>query len=244
MTMSAERMSKWINKAVPGGTFLVLLHEQSVGTPLCVATWTREDVEEAREQAQSIGADVLSAAQDHADSVGEGCRFLLQWQNETTRAIRSIVHRAVPSDREPGEHALHAEFVSPNAMIGQLLGHISQQQRVINGSIGAVLAAYERALLMQQKTIESQGAVITARAADAVEGELGGAESGELIALKARALEKLIELGPDVVRMAASSVAHWAANRGPDPEPGNVNGRAMAAAAAAEAAVANGRKAS
>ena len=220
MTLSSEKLSTWVNKVVPGGRALVVLHEQAMGGPgLTVATWMREDVDEARENGQSIGAEVLSSTQDHADSVGESCRFQIQWQNDKGQTLRSIVHRAVPTDRPTNEHALHAEFVSPNAMIGQLLSHISQQQRVINGSIGAVLAAYERALVMQQKTMETQASIIIATRQELATTAVLPAEAPELTALKTRAFEKLLELGPDVIRtVVASVVAHKFASNDNDDE--------------------------
>jgi hypothetical protein len=202
--MTPEKLSQWVNKLVPGGRALVLAHDQAVGQPLVVATWTREDVDEALEQNKSIGAQVLDAAQDHADSVGEGCRFTLQWQSDTGKTLRAIVHRAAPSERPQNEHALHAEFVSPNAMIGQLLSHISQQQRVINGSIGAVLSAYERALHMQTKTIEQQNVMLTASRVELQ--TVGGGADVQLSQLKADALRKFLDLGPDVVRMAIAAI--------------------------------------
>lgn len=202
--MTPEKMSAWVTKVVPGGRSLVLAHDQAVGQALVVATWMREDVDECVENNRSIGAQVLDAAQDHADSVGEGCRFSLQWKSDTGQTLRAIVHRAAPSERPANEHALHAEFVSPNAMIGQLLSHISQQQRVINGSIGAVLSAYERALHMQTKTIDQQNAMLAASRAELQQTTVGSGDV-QLAQLKTEALRKFVDLGPDVMRMAIAA---------------------------------------
>lgn len=233
--MTPEKLSQWVNKVVPGGRTLVLAHDQAVGQPLVVATWTREDVDEAQEQNKSIGAQVLDAAQDHADSVGEGCRFTLQWQSDTGKTLRAIIHRAQPTERPENPHAAHAEFVSPNAMIGQLLSHISQQQRVINGSIGAVLSAYERALVMQQKTLESQASIILAQRDERLSSPVVGGDEA-LIALKADALRKLVEFGPEIAKMALTAFAMRGSNGGADEdeEPSNDN------AAPPPAAIANG----
>jgi hypothetical protein len=229
--MTPEKLTGWVNKTVPGGRHLVIIHEQSVGGGLTVASWTREDVDEHRERGTSIGAEVMDSAQDHAESVGEGCRFLIQWQSDIGKALRTIVHRAAPTDRPTSEHALHAEFVSPNAMIGQLLNHISQQQRVMNGSIGAVLAAYERALQMQQKTIESQQVLIGQQR------ELEDREPSEadlqLSQLKLTALERILEHGPDLAKMLSTAVKRGAAILGTES-----NGIAHEAADAAAAVAA------
>jgi hypothetical protein len=228
--MTPDKLSQWVNKTVPGGRSLVVIHEQSVGGGLVVASWTREDVDEHRERNTSIGAEVLDAAQDHAESVGESCRFLIQGQSDLGKAIRSIVHRAAPTDRPVSDHAAHAEFVSPNAMIGQLLNHISQQQRVINGSIGAVLAAYERALGMQQKTIESQQQLIASQRE--YDSEPPSEVETQLSALKIGALERFIEHGPDIAKQLVNAVQRIPALMGTDQKPAPVvtNGVSEAAA--------------
>jgi hypothetical protein len=228
--MTPDKLSQWVNKTVPGGRSLVVLHEQSVGGGLVIASWTREDVDDIRERGASIGAEVMDSAQDHADSVGESCRFLIQWQSDLGKALRSIVHRGQPTDRPMNEHAAHAEFVSPNAMIGQLLNHISQQQRVINGSIGAVLAAYERALGMQQKTIESQQTLIGQQRAFE---EREPSESDiQLSQLKMTALERILEHGPDLAKMLSTAVQRGASLLGTDKPNGIAHEPAEAAAAA------------
>jgi hypothetical protein len=233
--MTPDKLSQWVNKTVPGGRSLVILHEQGVGGGLVVASWTREDVDEHRERGTSIGADVMDSAQDHADSVGESCRFLIQWQNDLGKALRSIVHRAAPTDRPMNEHQANAEFVSPNAMIGQLLNHISQQQRVINGSIGAVLAAYERALGMQQKTIESQQSLL-ATMRDLDQDAPPSEVEAQLSALKIGALERIIEHGPELAKMISGAVQRGAQMMGVEHSNGIAKAAATVAADAAAAA--------
>lgn len=240
--MTPERLQLWIYKPVPGGRVLHLVHEQAIGQNLTVASWTREDVDEAREGGVNQAEQLLDAAQDHADGVGEACRFLIQWCNEgATRPLRSMVHRAQPVETPTNEHALRADHVSPNAMVGQLLNHISQQQRVINGSIGAVLAAYERALNMQQATMLAQQALIVSSREQLHELAVTPVTSEadeELSRLKARALEKLLEFAPDAVSMGMkAAVSHIAAKSGE-----KLSKAHAAQAAATQAARANGRK--
>lgn len=231
--MTPEKLTQWANKVVPGGFALVLVHEQAVGGGLVVASWTRQEVDELKERGVSIGADVLDCAQDHADSCGESCRFVIQWQSDLGKPIRTIVHRAQPADRPTNEHALHAEFVSPNAMIGQLLNHISSQQRVMNGSIGAVLAAYERALGMQQKTIEQQQQLILA--SREAESDEPTEMDMQLSALKIGALERIIEHGPELAKLLGTAIQRGQAlvNGG---ESSLLNGKTPPPSAATEAA--------
>jgi hypothetical protein len=215
--MNSERLQLWLYKPVPGSRVLQLLHEQALGQHTTVASWSREDVDGAKEQAINQADQVIDAAQDHADSVGEACRFLIQWTTESgERALRTMVHRCAPTGGTENEHAARADFVSPNAMVGQLLNHISQQQRVINGSIGAVLAAYERALVMQQNTIQAQQTLIMSSHEQLQELEAPATNEHEehLTRLKTHALEKLVELGPDLFKMGAHVAANLSKGRG------------------------------
>lgn len=207
--MTPERLDLWIHKVVPGGRSLTLVHEQALGQGLTVASWTREDVDDAKERAlvPSIAAQLLEAAQDHADSVQEACRFVIQWVNDAGRPLRSLVHRVQPERRaELGEGAAFADAVSPNAIIGQLLSHVSGQQKVINGSIGVVLSAYERAMHMQQAMMKAQAELLQAHMLEGPTRSRRSESSEELDRMKIRAFEKLVELGPGVLQMAVGAV--------------------------------------
>lgn len=218
--MNAERMNLWIFKIVPGGRVLQVTHEQAMGQGLTIASWTREDVDSARDQSQNVGEQVLESAQDHANAVGEACRFLVQWIGDSGRPLRTLVHRCVPTERPENEHALHADAVSGNATIGQLLSHIAQQQRVINGSIGAVLSAYDRAMAMQSSMMAAQAQLLAANRMELqqflVAQQTGTPEDSEVTRLKRNALEKLIELGPDIGRMAIAALSNVIAGDAPE----------------------------
>lgn len=195
---TAEKLNQWAHKVVPGGRTLALLHD-SDGSALVVSSWGREEVDDYRERGESIGQALLDAAQDHADAAGEPCKFLIQWQLESGKGVRALVHRAAPATTGDAAASLTtAAFTSPNAVVAQLLGHISSQQKVLNGSIGAVLAAYERALAMQQKVIESQQMQLAA----AYEQEPAQSNEADmqLSAMKIGLLERLMEHAPEVTR--------------------------------------------
>lgn len=212
--MTPERLQLWIYKVVPGGRVLALSHDQAIGPALVVASWSREDADQAREARESLAEQLLDAAQDHADSIGEACRFTIQWQTDAPldgrppRALRSLIHKAFPQDTPKSEGAIVADAVSTNAMVGQLLAHISTQQKVINGSIGAVLAAYERAMAMQATMLKQAQEQLNQRALEMQHIlEARGPETDEQLAeMKRQAWQKVLEVGPDVAKLA---IAHW-----------------------------------
>jgi len=212
---TAEKLNQWAHKVVPGGRTLVLLHD-SDGSTLVVASWNREEVDDYRERSESIGQALVEAAQDHADAAGEPCKFLIQWQLESGKGVRALVHRAAPATpSDPMSASLtSASFTSPNAVVAQLLGHISSQQKVLNGSIGAVLAAYERALAMQQKVIESQQMQLAA----AYEQEPAQSNEADmqLSAMKIGLLERLMEHAPEVTRHLGNALSRGSGESKPN----------------------------
>ena len=198
-TLTPDRMQIWIYKTCPGGKFLTLTHEQALGQGLTVASWTRDEVYGAKERDEDFGSLVLDAAKDHADSVGEACRFVIAWTTDdiNPRMLRSIIHRCQPTEKPDNVFADHADKVSGNATIGQLLSHIAGQQKVINGSIGVILQAYERAMNMQQSLCDK-----LARRLDALEIPAAAQEDVRVTELKIAGLTKLVEMGPDVAKLA------------------------------------------
>lgn len=222
--MSPERLNAWIYKVVPGGTRLQLVHEHSLTGGLTVASWEREQVDETRETpvpGQTIGDQVIEAATEHANNVGDSCKFVVQWTRADGSPLRSMHHRAAPDGTGPNVEQLPTAANGNLAALQlqaqqQLLGHIAQQQKVINGSIGVVLTAFERAMAMQQRMIETLGARLEALPPpDADQNE-------QVTALKIRALEKFAELGPDVTRLAIAAVGRaMGADAPPPPPPDN-----------------------
>jgi hypothetical protein len=205
--MTPERLTVWIYKIVPGGVRLQLVHEQALTQGLTIASWSKEDVEDARENpipGNSIAEQVIDAAAEHAENLGEACRFLVQWTGAQGQPLRAMIHRAAPSELPTGgnvqQYAMQAGNVSGNQMTAQLLSHIAQQQKVINGSIGVILTAYERAMAMQQSMISQLGARLDALPPTAA------LQSEEFSRAKIRALEKLSDVGPDIARLAVMAV--------------------------------------
>lgn len=193
----ADHLAKWCGKVCPGGELLVLEHTPVDGSARCVvSSWTREDIAALKEQGTSIGVEIHEAAEAHADALSEGCRFELQWRRDSGQVVRATIYHSDAKERAVRPQPI----TSPNDIIRELLGHIATQQRTFNGGLGATLAAFERALAMQDKILER----MTQMQPEAV------AEPSELddtlSALKVTAFEKLIELGPDVLRVAIAAM--------------------------------------
>lgn len=232
MTITAEKLQGWIYKPCPGGVVLQLLHDQAGPTlGIVVASFGREEVLSARDAGVNQAEQIIDEAQAHADTCGEACKFLIQWTSEQGRALRTIIHRVTPSEPTQNVYAANADAISTNAMVAQFLGHIHAQQKVVNGSFSTVCTAFERAMGMQQAMLMQMNELVKTHrkelaALTAVE-SLMAPEDIELSKLKARAFEKLIELGPDVFRVLASAVGARIAG---EPENDNADEAASAPA--------------
>lgn len=216
--MNADRLNAWIYKLCPGGVRLQLVFDQALVSGTVINSWPREDVDAAREApipGQTIGDQLIEAAQEHADNLGESCKFSIVWAGRDGQPLRTMHHRAGPSGGTANEYAAQAGNVTGNALTGQLLTHIHQQQKVLNGSIGIILTAYERTLTMQQVMIEKLASRL-----DAMPLPSPDTDSEAVQAAKLRALEKVVDLGPDVARLAIATVAkHLGVGSGDQPTP-------------------------
>jgi hypothetical protein len=203
--MTPEKLQGWIYKVIPGGRTLRVVHEQALGQGLTIASWTREEVDGSKAANLNHAEQVLDEAQFHADSVGEACRFLIQWCSESDKPLRTMIHRAAPSEGSVNQFAAGADLVSPNAMVGQLLSHIHDQQKVLNGSIGVVLSAYDRAMNMQGEMLKQMGTMLQAQRKQLAE-QVDSPEVLELTRAKTRAFDKLVDGIPDVLKFAITAL--------------------------------------
>ncbi|HET8938983.1 MAG TPA: hypothetical protein VFN67_36315 [Polyangiales bacterium] len=210
--MTPERLNSWIYRPVTASKVLILSHEPTIGQSSTIAQWSREDVELLREQNGSQGDEVLQCAREQMENAGERDtqKFVLSWfGDKSPNALRSTVLKL-----QPDESALAVGQVAAANGGGDLaqtlpffLNHISQTQRATIGSIGVLLAAHERTAAMQQRIIDSQLALIE----KLLETNGGRADTSEVSEAKARVLEKLTSVLPDVVsaglHLAASKLA-------------------------------------
>lgn len=213
--MTPERLQSWIYRPVRDSRQLVLVHEPPLGQSTTVATWSREDVEQLREVNGSQGEEVLSCAREHIEALGEKDtqKFLLQWFGERSASpLRTQVLklRADENALSPAENMALSAASGDNTQLVQMipffLNHIGQSQRATIGSIGVLLAAYERTAAMQQKFNEQQQQIIE-RLLEATQGSASKDDGGEYKDAKIRALEKLVSAAPDIVGAVMSLAA-------------------------------------
>jgi hypothetical protein len=216
--MTPDRIRVFLYRPPAQGQAVSLLADQGLGSTLVVVTYTREECEASADPGAGqpdLVEEIQQAAVDHCDATGEPTRFQLVWFNKENRQIKSSPHSAAPSEHpkdglHPGQQMHSGEPVSAGRIVSELLGALHQKDKVLNTSFGVVLLAYEKALTMQQKTIDT-----LAKLVDDVSGEAAKAQrkglperSPEEISaevrtqeLKQAALSKLIDLGPDLVQL-------------------------------------------
>lgn len=218
--MTPEKLQSWIYRPVSGSSTLSLTYEPPLGQSSVVATWTREEVERTREESGSQGDEVLTAARDYMEQLEtrDSAKFVLAWYGERrVDPLRSTPLKLKPEDQPSalplslasvatGDHALLV------TVIVQLLGTLERKDRISNASQGIVLAAYERALNMQQRVNDSQATTIEHLRSLMSSLTDSDSDRGELADVKARALDKLVQALPAVVNMGVQLVT---ANAGP-----------------------------
>lgn len=218
--MTPERLQSWIYRPVTNSRTLVLVHEPMLGQSIPVATWTREEVEALREQSGSQGEEVLTLAREHMEASGERetCKFVLQWYGERkAEPLRSTIIRLKPDDTlgSGGDItttiAADAAAMSGSilqAIVPQLLSALEKKDRLMNGSTGIILAAYERALAMQQRSNDFLQTELAAYL-QLVHDQGGGAhEPDEFREARARAIDKLVAVLPDFLNKGVAIAAH------------------------------------
>lgn len=226
--MTPDRIRMFLYKPPPQGRAVSLLADQGLGSTLVVVTYTREECEISADPssgAPDLVEEIQQAAIDHCDATGEPTRFMLVWFNADNRQIKSSPHTAAPSDKPSvvrGDGVSVGEPVSAARIVSELLSSLAQKDKTLQASFGIVLLAYEKALKMQQGTIDSLAGLVSKQneeIGDRIKKVHAAPErSAEEIAamlrteeLKQSALGKLIELGPDLV---FSGVRAWMRSQG------------------------------
>lgn len=200
--MKRDRMQLLLEKRSPRASTLALLHDQGLADKTVVQLWEVAELDAARDNGLEPVDLVWESAQQHADDTGDVCRFRLQWQSEAGNALVGVIHSATPTEKQRNtlakEESTHAQIAR------ELLVAIKDKDKVIQGSIGVLLKAYESALAMQDRTIVAQARTIEVLAAN--HGTGGAApENPEVVALKIRGLERLISFLPDAARLGIAA---------------------------------------
>lgn len=213
--MKTEQIRLFMYKPPSGGRTCELVADQGLGSTVVVRSWTREECEAAADppsqatERPNLPADLEEAAQEYANQTGEPTRFLLRWLDLHDHVKKSAQHNAAP-ERKDG--AIAGTPLSANAIITELLNALLQQSRIMPTAMQTVLQANERTLATQLKVIESLAQLEQARPLNALPAELvRTTEEVEAIVktnqLKQAALQKLVDLGPDVFRLGLAAIA-------------------------------------
>lgn len=208
--LTVERVKSFLSKR-PNGAKRVMLGVETPGsgTPTPCGEWEREEIEDEQDPVvghTKIAEAIVEAGQEAADAAGEPCKAMLAWVMESGRPLRTITTRVMPDD-ESNEAALEATGKDPsqvdtNRLVEALLQSLTAAYKAQNAATGITLQAYERALAMQQRMIDTLSSRMGEHLLPATSGD-----SAEVQTLKAKALEKLVEMGPAVGNLALKALA-------------------------------------
>lgn len=221
--MTPEKIAEFVADKPHGATRLVLMRDQGLGSLEVSASWSIDEVITKADRAKggpSMVETIEDEAQHAADQLQEVCRFSLQWHNKAGHVLKSRMHRVAPKEAKDLERAersgMPTEPISANRIVQELLHSLEQQQKVLPASIGIVLQAHERVLAIQNQMLERL-AVMNERLNERLKTEAlqlpAPRDPTELEVraqqLKVAGLEKLVDIGPDVV----SLFVQWVAER-------------------------------
>lgn len=216
--MTPATIRNFVAKPPPASRTFQLVAQLGLGSTSVVESWTRDECEAAVADinigADDIGDRVFGAALNYANNVGEAMRFELQWLNATDKIIKSTTHSAVPNDKVAGATGIVAgEAMTANRIISELLIALREKDKWVKEAMSASLQAANGVLALQAKTIEHYAKVEAERptAAESVALAVTPPElvEAELQAskLKAEALGKLIEFGPQIAMLGVATIA-------------------------------------
>lgn len=220
--MTPEKIAEFVADKPHGATRLVLMRDQGLGSLEVSASWSIDEIVTKADRSKggpSMVETIEEEAQHAADQLQEVCRFSLQWHNKAGHVLKSRMHRVAPAEAKSLERAgvsgMPSEPISANRIVQELLQSLEAQQKVLPASIGIVLQAHERVLAIQNQMIERLAVMneqhqlklaelpAHAMSRDPTELEVRAQQ------LKVAGLEKLIDIGPDVL----SLFLQWVAER-------------------------------
>lgn len=201
MTTAADNLRRWLER-VPAVADVLELHPLgALPTDAPLASWPREDV--ARD-AELLRTAVTDTAQEHCDDEGAATSYTLEWK----KGERVIGSRRVRFHPTPGSAAPTpaATAIDTNALVLALLKTVTEQQRLMIQSVGAITAAHQSTLTaVTEQVRELVGRVLLAEAS-------GGGVSGSTVdpeerALRLKALGVVVNEGPSILKLIVHGVA-------------------------------------
>jgi len=217
--MSPERLRSFIAKRPADAARLALVHDGGLGSNQTVATWSTAEIDSHEDPSSGVAAifeHVEDAAQDHANNAGEACRFMLQWQSKSGAVLRSSIHSKAPekgSQDSQGHSAPTA--ISANTIVSELLHAFVDSNRIVPAALAPILKANAEVLQIQRdlathlaeqnRLMALERDRIQERALPATTQREPTPQETEVLELKAEALRRLIQIGPDVLQLAMTA---------------------------------------
>lgn len=226
--MTSEQLRKFLYTKSPAGSKRVaLIKDEGLGQQRVVASWDREEVEQAADPALAkpdVVALLLEAAQEEADNTGDVIKFTIAWQDARMAEMKSCTHIAAPAsgDKAAAPSEYKGGPISANVIVGELLAALLAKDKQMNAATQTLTSAYDRALGHQQRAIET-----LSRAVDTlqVQVQANGAPTQIVVdadvkeaqlathRMKQQAFGKLLEKGPEIVSDIVKVVAQVAAEK-------------------------------
>lgn len=135
--MSPSRLAAWLSR-VPASAARLELRYDSLGGPIALAGYARTDVD-------GTAAEVLlETAQDHCETVRLRCSFQIVWLDAEGRALATKPVRCEPEDslaepRLAGAGDAPKETATMDGLVGQLMRHVENRERMLNLALGTNL---------------------------------------------------------------------------------------------------------
>lgn len=188
MTATPDLICKWLERRPAAAAQLELRVHGDALNEAPLAVWALDQV---KHDAQSVCNDLTAIAQDHCDTEAEPTVYVMTFVTSKGAAVVSRKLR-----RNPAGVIGEPKAKDPSADITrELLKTIVDQNRLIVGSVGALVAAHRETLasvtqtLAQHPPSQSDLAAITAAMTQ-------NSSDPELTAVRVEALKAFMERGP------------------------------------------------
>jgi len=141
----ARPIERWLHRSAPEqATTLALIYQGMSESP--VAAWSREQFDAAL--VGEFAADLVNAAEDHAQGIGRECRYALKWLDENGATVISMSWRA-------GEGLNMNLDGSVESQLAQLQRHTESMAKQSAQGMNTLLEHYQEALGAAQTRIRS-----------------------------------------------------------------------------------------
>lgn len=201
MTTAADNLRRWLERTPAVAEVLELHPIGALPTDSPLGSWPREEIARDAELARTA---VTDTAQEHCDDEGQATSYNLEWKKgeRTVSSRRVRFHPAVGS----APTASAATAVDMNALVQALLKTVTDQQRLMIQSVGAITAAHQSTLTaVTEQVRELVGRVLQAESASI--GSSTSSVDPEERALRLKALGVVVNEGPAIMKLVVHGMA-------------------------------------